>query len=72
MARAVSITPMVGCSCSAARPLKSGDSRSAQLVTGRPVRSGRMPSVSPLVIIGSTISHSLGPSWKLCPPASLA
>ena len=43
-----SMMPMVGMFWIAALPLKSGESRSAQLVMSRPTRSGRMPSVSAL------------------------
>src|ERR1700730_5904811 len=57
---ATSMTPTVGWSCSAALPLNSGLSRSAQLLTGRPTKSGRMPSVSALVMVGVPVNHSVG------------
>src|SRR3954469_7877204 len=64
---ATSITPTVGWSCSAALPLNSGLSRSAQLLIGRPVRSGRIPSVSALVMVGIPVSHSVGLVANFCP-----
>ena len=64
--------PMVGLSCSAALPLNSGLSRSAQLVILRPVRSGRMPSVSPLVTVGIAVTHSVGVGLTFCPSAPVA
>src|ERR1700757_3546307 len=62
IAIATSITPTVGWSCSAALPLNSGLTRSAQLEIGRPTRSGRMPSVSALVTVGTAFSQSVGPA----------
>src|SRR4051794_9938707 len=56
---ATSMTPTVGWSCRAALPLNSVPSRSAQLLTGLPTRSGRMPSVSALVMVGIPVSHSV-------------
>src|SRR5260221_12661649 len=57
---ATSMTPTVGWSCNSALPLNSGLIRSAQLLIARPTRSGRMPSVSALVIVGMPVSHSVG------------
>ena len=64
---ATSMTPTVGWSCSAALPLNSGLTRSAQLVIGRPTRSGRMPSVSALVTVGTPVSQSLGSAANFWP-----
>ena len=66
-AMATSMTPIAAWSCSAALPLKSGLIRSAQLVTGRPTRSGLMPSVSPLVMVGVPVSQSVGVLENFCP-----
>src|SRR6266849_4671098 len=57
---ATSMTPTVGWSCNAALPLNSGLIRSAQLLIGRPTISGRMPSVSALVMLGMPVSQSVG------------
>ena len=72
IAMATSITPTVGWSCNAALPLKSGLIRSAQLVTGRPTRSGRMPSVSALVTVGTPVSQSVGSAAKVFQSGSAA
>ena len=48
MAIMASMMPLVGMFWIAVLPLKSGEIRSAQVVTSRPTRSGRMPSVSAL------------------------
>src|SRR5260221_13554997 len=60
IAIATSMMPTVGLSWSAGLPLNSGLIRSFQLVIGRPVRSGRTPSVSALVTDGMPVSHSVG------------
>ncbi len=71
-AMATSITPIVGLSCSAALPLNAGSMRSAQLSIGRPTRSGRMPSVSALVVVGTPVRNAVGASASLSPSASVA
>src|ERR1700722_2252270 len=58
-AMATSMTPIAGLSWIAALPLKSELRMSAQLSTLRPTRSGRMPSVSPLVTVGMAVTHSV-------------
>src|SRR5258707_13777815 len=60
IAIATSMMPMVGLSCRAALPLNSLESRSPQLVIGRPTRTGRMPSESPLETGGTPVSHPVG------------
>src|SRR4051794_34786598 len=73
IAMATSMMPIVGLSCSADLPLNSELSRSAQEFTGRPTRSGRMPSVSPLVTVGMAVTYSVGePSVTFWPVASVA
>src|SRR6218665_2177877 len=49
---AASMMPIEGMFSSAVRPLNSGLSSSAQESIGRPIRSGRMPSVSGLYTVG--------------------
>src|SRR5216684_89868 len=71
-AMATSMTPIVGLSWSADLPLKSGLIRSAQLVIGRPVRSGRTPSVSAFVTDGIPVTQSLGPPANFWPSGPVA
>src|SRR3984893_12946816 len=69
---ATSMTPTVGWSCNAALPLNSGLIKSAQLLIGRPTRSGRTPRVSALVMVGMPVSHSVGPLANFWPSGPVA
>ena len=43
-----------------ALPLNSGFSSSAQVLIGRPIRSGLIPNVSALYTVGMSVTHSVG------------
>src|ERR1700761_8095462 len=60
IAIAESMMPIAGMFNSAALPLNCGLSSSAQLSIGRLMRSGRMPSVSALYVVGISVIHSVG------------
>src|SRR6218665_307523 len=57
---AASMMRMEGMFSSAVRPLNSGLSSSAQESIGRPIRSGRMPSVSALYTVGISDMYCVG------------
>src|SRR6218665_785177 len=61
---AASMMPIEGMFSSAVRPLNSGLSSSAQESIGRPIRSGRMPSVWALYTVGISDMYCVGAAAK--------
>ena len=57
---AASMIPIDGMFKIEALPLNSGFSSSAQVLIGRPIRSGLMPNVSALYTVGMSVTHSVG------------
>ena len=64
------IVPVVRAALTEAATKHPGASRSPQLVIGRPVKSGRMPSVSPLQMVGTALRNSVGEVANLEPASS--
>src|SRR5262245_33623893 len=62
---AASMMPMDGMLRMEALPLNSGLSSSAQVLMGRLMRSGRMPSVSALYVVGMRVIHWVGATANL-------
>ena len=57
---AASMIPIEGMLTSAVLPLNSGLNSSTQLLISRPTRSGRMPRVSALEIVGMAVARPVG------------
>src|SRR5471030_3128028 len=66
---AASIMPIEGMFRIEALPLNSGFNNSAQEVIGRLMRSGRMPRVSALYVVGINVTHCVGVAENLVEPS---